>query len=229
VISFVAASGPTCLAENAWVCGEYLRTRQDQLIDATRQHVYITVVSVAIGLLVAMPLALLARRYRRTEGLVLGVSTALYTIPSLAMFSLLLPFTGLGSDTVIVGLVLYSLTILVRNVIAGLDGVPDDVKESAQGMGYGPTRMLLKVEIPLALPTIMAGVRVATVSSVALVTIGAIVGAGGLGQLLYQAIPSQFKAQIFTAAVLCVVLAILFDALLLLLQRLLTPWTRRTT
>lgn len=223
----IVAAGDSCLVENAWICGEYLRTRQDLLVDATQQHIYITVVSVVIGLLVAVPLGLLARRYRRTEGLVLGVSTGLYTIPSLALFSLLLPFTGLGSDTVIVGLVLYSLTILVRNVIAGLDGVADDVKESARGMGYGPARMLLKVEMPLALPTIMAGVRVATVSTVALVTIGAIVGAGGLGQLLYQSIRTQFKAEILTASVLCVVLAVIFDLGLLLVQRMLTPWTRR--
>lgn len=225
----IVAAGPTCLAENAWVCGEYLRTRQELLVDATRQHVYITVVSVILGLLVAFPLALLARRYRRTQGLVLGTATGLYTIPSLAMFSLLLPIAGLGSDTVIIGLVLYSLTILVRNIIAGLDGVPAEVKESAAGMGYGPARMLLRVELPLALPTIMAGLRVATVSTVALATIGTIVGAGGLGNLLDQAIASQFKPQILTAAVLCVVLAVALDLILLLVQRLLTPWTRRRT
>lgn len=222
----LAASAPNCLIENAWICGEYLRTRSDALVDATRQHVYITVVSVVIGLLAALPLALLARRYPRLELLLLGVTTAIYTIPSLALFSLLLPFTGLGSDTVILGLVLYSLTILIRNILAGLAGVPDDVKEAARGMGYGPGRLLWKVELPLALPSIMAGLRVATVSTVALVTIGAIVGAGGLGTLLYQAIPSAFKAQIFTASVLCVLLAVIFDLLLLGLQRLMTPWAR---
>jgi len=227
VTLLVAAGDPSCLVENAWVCGEYLRTRQDLLVDATRQHLYLTVVSVVLGLVVAFPLALLARRYRTTQGAVLGTATGLYTIPSLAMFSLLLPVTGLGSDTVIIGLVLYSLTILVRNIIAGLDGVPADVKESATGMGYGPARMLLRVELPLALPTIMAGVRVATVSTVALATIGTIVGAGGLGNLLDQAIPSQFRAQILTAAVLCVVLAVVLDVILLVVQRVLTPWTRR--
>jgi osmoprotectant transport system permease protein len=129
----------------------------------------------------------------------------------------------------VIGLVLYSLTILLRNILAGLAGVPDDVREAARGMGFGSARMLWKVELPLAMPSIMAGLRVATVSTVALVTIGAIVGAGGLGTLLYQAIPSAFKAQIFTASVLCVLLAIAFDLVLLGVQRLLTPWTRRAS
>ena len=159
----------------------------------------------------------------------LGGATALYTIPSLAMFSLLLPYTGLGMDTVIIGLVLYSLTILVRNVIAGLDGVPIEVKDAAHGMGYGSGRLLVRVEIPLALPTIIAGIRVATVSTVALTTIGAIVGAGGLGNLLVDSIRTRFKAEILAAGVICVLLAVLLDLALLGVQRLLTPWTRGRT
>jgi osmoprotectant transport system permease protein len=143
------------------------------------------------------------------------------------MFSLLLPFTGLTRATVIVGLVLYSLTILVRNTIAGLDGVPDDVREAARGMGYGSARMLLQVELPLATPSIMAGLRIATVSTVALATIGAIVGYGGLGNLIYDGLPSLFRAQVLTASVLCVALAVAADLLLLGAQRLLTPWQRQ--
>jgi osmoprotectant transport system permease protein len=229
VISSLAASDSSCLRDNAWICLEYLKTRQDRLVDATTQHIVITLISVALGIVVAVPLALLARRYRRLEGIVLGGATALYTIPSLAMFSLLLPYTGLGSDTVIIGLVLYSLTILVRNVIAGLDGVPTEVKEAAHGMGYGAGRLLVRVEIPLALPTIIAGIRVATVSTVALTTIGAIVGAGGLGNLLVDSIRTRFKAEILTAGVICVLLAVLLDLALLGIQRLLTPWTRGRT
>ena len=225
--SLAVAPDTSCLVDNAWLCGEYLRTRQGELFDATRQHVIITVASVALGLLLALPLALLARRYRRAEATVLGAATGLYTIPSLALFSLLLPFTGLGADTVVVGMALYSLTILVRNLIAGLDGVPGDVIEAARGMGYGPARLLVQVELPLALPAIMAGVRVATVSTVALTTVGAIVGAGGLGTLLYEAFPSQFKAQILAASVLCVLLAVTLDLTLLAAQRLMTPWARR--
>lgn len=223
----VAATAPNCLVANDWICWEYVQTRQEVLIAATRQHIYITVVSILISLAISIPLSLLARRYPRLEALLLGITTGIYTIPSLALFTLLIPLTGLGSDTVIVGLVLYSLTILVRNVLAGLASVPDDVKEAAIGMGLGPGRLLWRVELPLALPSIMAGVRVATVSAVALTTIGALVGAGGLGNLINQAISSTFKAQIFTASVLCVALAIAFDLLLVSIQRFLTPWTRK--
>jgi osmoprotectant transport system permease protein len=215
-----------CLARNAWICGQYLRTRRSDILTALGQHVTLTVVSVAIGVALAVPLALLARRIRGAQPVLLGLSTAIYTIPSLAMFAVLLPFTGLTEKTVVIGLVLYSLTILIRNVVAGLDGVPPEVLESARGMGLGPTRMLLTVELPLALPTILAGVRVATVSTVALVTVGAIIGYGGLGNLIYSGLNSLFKAQVLTASVLCVLLAVLADVLLLGVQRLVTPWAR---
>lgn len=216
----------SCLARNSWICGEYLSTRSGDILAALRQHVILTVVSVAIGLAVAFPLALLARRFRHSAPAVLSLTTALYTIPSLAMFSLLLPFTGLTRTTVVIGLVLYSLTILVRNMVAGLEGVPEDVREAARGMGYGRGRLLFQVELPLAIPSIMAGIRIATVSTVALATIGAIVGYGGLGNLIYQGLPSFFRAQVLTASVLCVLLAIVADLLLLAVQRLLTPWQR---
>jgi len=189
----------------------------------------ITLVSVALGIVVAVPLTLLARRYRTTESLILGASTAIYTIPSLAMFSLLLPYLGLSTTTVVVGLALYSLTILVRNMLAGLAGVPGEVKEAARGMGYGNGRLLVNVEVPLALPTIIAGIRVATVSTVALTTVGAIVGFGGLGNLLYESIRTRFKAEILTASVICVLLAVTLDLVLLGVQRLFTPWARGRT
>jgi osmoprotectant transport system permease protein len=142
------------------------------------------------------------------------------------MFSLLVPFTGLTGTTVVIGLVLYSLTILVRNTLAGLRAVPDDVRESARGLGYGPARLLLRIELPLAIPVIMAGVRVATVSTVALVTIGYIVGFGGLGQLIAVGVDTDFKAQVTVASILCVALAVALDVVLLGTQRALTPWTR---
>jgi osmoprotectant transport system permease protein len=217
---------PNCLVRNAWICPEYVRTRGAILTDALVEHIWITVVSVLIGLVVAFPLALLARRYRKLEGFVVGTTTAIYTIPSLALFSLLLPLSGLTPTTVIIGLALYSLTILVRNVIEGLKGVPPDVRESALGMGYGRARLLLGVELPLAVPTIMAGLRVAAVSTVALTTVGAIVGYGGLGNLLLEAVDSQFKAQVLAAGVLCVLLAVAFDLVIVAAQWLLTPWTR---
>jgi len=191
------------------------------------QHLGIVVASVLLGLVVAFPLALLARRYRRLEGLVLGTTTAIYTIPSLALFSLLVPATGLGVETVVLGLGLYSLTILVRNILDGLRAVPSDVRESAVGMGYAPGRLLWRVELPLALPTIMAGVRIATVSAVALTTVGAILDYGGLGDLLIAGKQSNFKAQVLATSVLCVLLAIALDLLLVAVQRALTPWTRK--
>ncbi|MGW1840710.1 ABC transporter permease [Streptomyces sp. BBFR2] len=215
-----------CLARNDWICGDYLSSRRHILLDAVAEHVELTVVSVALGVVVAVPLALLARRHRWTAGPVLGLTTVLYTIPSLAMFSLLLPVYGLSSALVVAGLALYSLTLLVRNLLAGLAGVPEGAKEAARGMGYGPTRQLLTVELPLALPAAMAGLRIATVSAVALTTVGAIVGHGGLGNLIYAGMNSYFKAQVLTASVLCVLLAVVFDLLILGAERLLTPWRR---
>jgi osmoprotectant transport system permease protein len=221
-------SEQNCLVANDWICGEYVRSRSQELIDATVQHVWITAVSVAIGVVVAFPLALLARRYRSFAGPILGLTTVLYSIPSLAMFSLLLPLFGLSASLVITGLVLYSLTILVRNVLAGLRAVPEEAIEAARGMGYGSARLLWEVELPLALPSVLAGVRIATVSTVALTTVGYIVDYGGLGTLIVSGLHSDFKAQVLTASVLCVLLALAADLLLLGLQRLLTPWVRAT-
>ncbi|MFE0047912.1 ABC transporter permease [Streptomyces albireticuli] len=216
----------SCLVDNDWICGEYLSSRGQELVDATLQHIGITLASVAIGLLVAFPLALLARARRSVRGPVLGLTTVFYAIPSLAMFSLLVPVLGLSVSVVVTGLVLYSLTILVRNILAGLAAVPEEAREAARGMGYGPVRLLFGVELPLALPALMAGLRIATVSTVSLTTIGAIIGYGGLGNLVLSGLRSYFKAQVLTASVLCVLLAVVADLVLLLLQRLLTPWTR---
>lgn len=219
-------SEQSCLVANDWVCGEYVRTRGQELVDATVQHLGITAASVLIGVLISVPLALLARRSRVFAGPVLGVTTVLYSIPSLAMFSLLLPLFGLSVSLVVTGLVLYSLTILVRNMLAGLRAVPEEAREAARGMGYGPLRLLWEVELPLALPAMLAGVRIATVSTVALTTVGSIVDYGGLGTLIVGGLQSDFKAQVLTASVLCVLLAVLADLLLLGVQRWLTPWTR---
>ncbi len=219
--------GVGCLRQNAWICPEFVTSRLDIIADALTQHIILTVVSLVVGAAVALPLGLLAFRNSRLRGLVLGGSTILYTIPSLAMFSLLVPYTGLSQVTVIVGLVLYSLTILVRNVVAGLDAVPDDVEESARGLGFGRGALLLRVQLPLALPTIFAGLRVAATSTVALTTLGILVGYGGLGNLIFRGLQSDFKAQVLTASVLVVMLAVLADLAILGVQRLATPWTRR--
>ncbi|MFF7675187.1 ABC transporter permease [Actinacidiphila glaucinigra] len=219
-------AGQDCLAANEWICGEFVRTRSQELLDASVQHLWITAASVAAGVLLALPLALLARRWRAAAAPVLGVTTVLYTIPSLALFSLLVPVFGISASVVVTGLTLYSLTILVRNFLAGLDAVPEDAREAARGMGYGPVRLLWEVELPLALPAVMAGVRIATVATVSLTTVGAIVGYGGLGNLIKEGMQSFFKAEVLTASVICVVFALVADLLLLGVQRLLTPWTR---
>ncbi|GHA96179.1 ABC transporter permease [Streptomyces termitum] len=219
-------SPSNCLVANDWICGEYLRTRRGELTDALVQHVGITAASVAIALLVAVPLALLVRARPRLAAPVLGLTTLLYTVPSLAMFSLLLPVFGLSSALVVTGLVLYALTILVRNALAGLEAVPAETREAARGLGYSRGQLLWRVELPLALPVLMAGVRMATVSTVALTTIGSVVGRGGLGNLIEDALPTFFKAQVLAASVLCVLLAVVADLLLLGAQRLLTPWAR---
>ena len=225
--SVAPSSVDNCLTRNEWICGRYYSTRAGDLTDALVQHVGIVLASVLLGLAVAVPLALAARRYRKLEGFIVGATTAVYTIPSLALFSLLVPLTGLGVETVVIGLGLYSLTILVRNILEGLRAVPDEVRESALGMGYAARRMLWRVEVPLALPAIMAGLRVATVSTVALTTVGAILDYGGLGTLLIA--DPTFKAQVLATSVLCVLLAVVLDLLLVVVQRVSTPWTRRAT
>ncbi|MFE2498721.1 ABC transporter permease [Streptomyces scopuliridis] len=215
-----------CLARNEWICGDYLASRRGILWDAVLQHLHLTFLAILLAVLIAVPLALAARRWNWAVGPVLGITTILYTIPSLAMFSLLLPLYGLAASLVVAGLVLYSLTLLVRNILAGLRAVPEETRQAARGMGYGPVRLLLTVELPLALPAALAGLRIATVSAVSLVTIGAIVGYGGLGNLIYAGMNTFFKAQVLTASVLCVIIAVAADLLLLGLQRLLTPWAR---
>jgi osmoprotectant transport system permease protein len=231
VTLLAAAAEPSCYSRltNEWFCLQYVEDRRSDLVDATVEHLGITVVSVLVGLVIAFPLALLARRLPRLESTILGVSTGIYTIPSLALFPLLVPFTGLSPTTVVVGLALYALTVLVRGMLEGFRSIPPDVTESAVGLGYGATRMLFRIELPLALPVIMAGLRVATVSTVALTTVGSLVAYGGLGNLIKDGVSTNFRAELLTASVLCVVLAVLLDVLLVLAQRVLTPWTRGAT
>lgn len=222
------ASEPSCYSRlvNHWVCPSYWQDRGSELRSATVQHLEITVLAVALGLVIAVPLALLARRIGWLRQGVLGLTTALYTVPSLALLPLLVPFTGLTMTTVVIGLAVYALTILVRAVVDGLESVPPDVRDAAVGLGYGPARRLLRVELPLAVPVVMAGLRVATVSTVALTTVGSLVAYGGLGNLIADGVRTDFRAELLTAAVLCVVLAIVLDALLVLAGRLATGWRR---
>ena len=215
-------------APNPWFDAGYVRDNWDTIMGYLGQHVRLTVAAVLLGALIALPLALLARRTRLLSGPVLGLSSIVYTIPSLAMFSFLAPFTGpLSATTVLIGLTLYTLVILVRNFLTGLQAVPADVREAARGMGYGPARLSVQVDLPLALPAFMAGLRIATVSTVALTTVGVITGNGGLGQLIVGGFNANFfRAEIVTGAVGCVLLALVADVLLAAVERLLTPWTR---
>jgi len=216
-------------ADNPWFSWRYLENNWRTLLDLTGQHVSLTVQAVLIALLIAVPLAVLARGRPALSGTVLGTSAVLYTVPSLALFGLLAPFTGIGRATVLIGLVAYAMLVLVRNTLVGLRGVPAAVVEAADGMGYSRARRLVAVELPLALPAIITGIRLATVTTVALVTVGVVVGYGGLGQAMYRGFNSSYRAEIMTASLLCVAIALVADLLLLALGRLVTPWLRRRT
>src|SRR3712207_6726011 len=172
-------------APNPWFDIGYVTDNWPTIVGYLGQHVRLTVAAVVLGALIALPLALLARRTRLLSGPVLSLSSIIYTIPSLAMFSFLAPLTGaLSATTVLVGLTLYTLVILVRNFLTGLQSVPADVREAARGMGYGPARLFAQVDLPLALPAFMAGPPRATQAAVARTTGGVITGNGGLGQLI---------------------------------------------
>jgi osmoprotectant transport system permease protein len=190
------------------------------------QHVQLTVIAVVVGLAVSFPLAVFAHRHRALYPPIAWVTGLLYTIPSIALFVILLPITGLSTTTAEIGLVSYTLLILIRNIVVGLAGVPEDVKEAARGMGYTKRQLLWRVELPLALPAIVAGIRIATVSTIGLVTVAALIGRGGLGQFILEGLQTFFNTEIFLGAILSVALALVADGALLGAQKVLTPWSR---
>ena len=190
------------------------------------QHVQLTVIAVAVGLAISVPLSLVAYRYSATYAPITWFTGLLYTIPSLALFAAFTPFTGLSVKTAEIGLVSYTLLILVRNIVVGLRTVPEDVKEAAQGMGYTRRQLLWRVEFPLAMPAIAAGIRVATVSTIGLITVAALIGKGGLGQLIVEGLRILYPTEILTGALASLLFALAADALLLWTERALTPWTR---
>jgi osmoprotectant transport system permease protein len=194
------------------------------------EHLVMVVAAIGIGFAVSFGLALLARRFRRMYGPILAVTGTLYAIPSLALFVLLIPLTGLTLTTGIIALVLYTLLILVRNIVVALDGVPPDVIEAANGMGFSPSQRFWRVELPIATPVIIAGLRIATVTTIGLVAVTTFIGLGGLGYLIINSgIRRFFPTSIYVGVVLCVVLAVVADLGLAWLQRRLTPWTRART
>jgi osmoprotectant transport system permease protein len=211
-----------------WVNWTWLSTHVPLFLDALQQHILLTVVAVVGGIVISLPLGVLAHRWRALRNPVLTVFGIFYTIPSIALFALLVPYTGLTATTAEIGLIGYTVLILVRNVLVGLEAVPPDVLDAANGMGYRPLARLLRIELPLALPTILAGVRIATVTTIGLVTITAVIGLGGLGQLILRGLIESFHTPLVVATVLSIVLALIADLVLAGAQRFVIPWARGT-
>jgi osmoprotectant transport system permease protein len=212
-------------ASDPWIRWDWVQSHTTRITDALVQHIELTVIAVGVGFLFAVPIGLFAWRYRKGRGVVLSLAGALYTIPSLALFALLVPYSGLTFLTAEIGLVAYTLLILVRNIVVGLDGVPAEIRDAARGMGFRTRAQLLRVELPLALPVIMAGVRIATVTTIGLVTITALIGEGGLGQLILDGLLRDFRTPLVVGSVLSIALAIVCDVGLALVQRAITPWS----
>jgi osmoprotectant transport system permease protein len=214
---------------NPWFSWRYVHDNADTILSALSYHAAHTAQAVIIALVIAVPLAVVAYWWRPLTGPILALSGVLYTIPSLALLALLAPLVGTTTPTVVViALVTYALLVIVRNALTGLAQVPGEVRDAAFGMGYGKVGRLVRIELPLALPGILTGLRLATVSTVALMTVGALIGQGGLGNLILGGFRNNFyRAEITTGTILCVALALVLDLVLAGVGRLLTPWTRQ--
>jgi osmoprotectant transport system permease protein len=219
--------GSECIRENRQFCWGWFSENFDTVF-APRivEHIELTGIAVGIGFVIAFAAALFAYRYGWFDTPFTIFSGFLYTIPSLALFQLLVPFTGLTWTSAEIALVSYTLLILFRNILTGLREVPEDVREAARGMGLTARQILTRVELPLAMPAIMAGIRIATVTTISLTTVAAFIGAGGLGQPIFNALQGGFKTQFVASGVLAVLLALVADGLLVVLQRALTPWAQ---
>ena len=213
-----------CIAENGF-CPGWIVRNLDRYTEPLLEHLYLTVVAVAIGFAISFALALLAHRRRRLVAPITQITGILYTLPSVALFFLLLPLTGRGKDTALIALVAYTLLILFRNVILGLDNVPTEARDAGRGMGLTSRQLLWRVELPLAVPEILAGLRIATTTTVGLASLVFLAGAGGLGGAIFSDV--RFQSNVVVASVLCLLLAVALDLLLVATQRLVTPWTRR--
>ncbi|HUY23411.1 MAG TPA: ABC transporter permease [Acidimicrobiales bacterium] len=206
---------------------DWVSSHAGSIVSALAQHVELTLIAVAAGFVIALPLAVAAWKIRALRPPLVTISGLLYVIPSVALFVLVQPITGFFSITTAeIALTSYTLLILVRNILAGLDAVPDEVREAARGMGYGPVAEFVRVDLPLALPSIFAGLRVATVTTVGLVNVTAFIGQGGLGQLIIQGFNENFHSPIVVGLVLSVLLAGVADGLIVLTERVALPWAR---
>jgi osmoprotectant transport system permease protein len=216
-----------CIRENGQFCFDWFVDNFDRVfVPRLLEHIWLTALAVGIGFIIAFSAALLAHVVGRFETPFAIFAAFLYTIPSLAFFQLMVPITGLTVTSAEIALVSYTLLILFRNTLTGLREVPEDARLAARAMGLTKGQVLRRVELPLALPAIMAGIRIATVTTISLATVAAFIGVGGLGQPIFNAIQSGFKTQFVVAGLLAVALALVADALLVLLQRLLAPWLR---
>ena len=223
---FGGGGAASCARRNGTFCWDWFQENwSDTFVPALGQHVKLTIIAITIGFAIASVLALVAYRAQWTETPITVITATLYTIPSLALFQLLVPFTDLSVLTAEIALVSYTLLILFRNMLEGLRGVPEEVRDAARGMGLTDRQVLWRVEMPLALPAVMAGVRIATVTVISLATVAAFIIDEGLGGPIVRAIQSGvFKTELIAAGLLAIGLALVADALLVLVQRLLTPW-----
>jgi osmoprotectant transport system permease protein len=217
-------TSPNCVQRNGAFCFSWAVDNFDRYVEPALKQAMLVSVSVAIGFAVAMGLALFSHRHRSLVPPLTGFTGILYTVPSLAFFAVLIPITGFGTVTAIIPLSAYTLQIIYRNIVAGLTNVPGEAKDAGRGMGMSQRQLLWQVELPLAVPEIIAGLRIATVSTVAISTLAFYAGAGGLGALIYADL--SFKTNIIVAGALVMAMAIAFDLLLIGLQRLVTPWRR---
>jgi osmoprotectant transport system permease protein len=209
-----------------WLWWDWISRNTDLIWTSLREHVILTVLALLIGLAVSLPLGVLASRKRWLYPPSLAITGALYTIPSLAAFSLLFPYTGLSRTTALIPLASYTLLILLRNVVEGLDAVPADVKDAADGMGYSNLSRLFRIELPLALPTILAGIRIATVTVIGLAAVAGLLAIPSLGNLIYIGQNRPVRTAVTVGIALSIALAVVSDLLLALLQRVLSPWSR---
>jgi osmoprotectant transport system permease protein len=206
---------------------DYVVTQRSAILSALLEHLQLTVITVAIGLIVAMALALVARRWRITRPTIGAATAALYTVPSIAFFGLLVPTTGLSRTTALIPLVAYTLVVLFNAILDGFDQVSADVEEASRAVGLSPLQHTLGVRIPLAAPIVISGLRIATVTTVGLVTLAAIVGQGGLGRLILDGLRRAFWTPLTVGALLSILLALVLDALFVLLERRVAPWSVR--
>lgn len=206
---------------------DWVSANTDQITRRGIEHLQLTGLAMGFGLVISLVLSVIALRYRPAYRPITLAAGIAFTIPSIALFPILRPYTGLTTTTAVIGLTLYTLLILVRNIIAGIQGVPADVVEAARGMGYRRNRLFVEVELPLALPVIVAGIRIATVTTVGLVTITGLIGYGGFGFFIFDGLRTLYVPKLVVGAVAPMLLALAADGLLQVLERALTPWSRR--